>query len=403
MLRSGIGTALGLSAPLSVRELVQLLDGREELSFDAPLDADALHGEVHLVVRSDGTYSFSGFMRATGALSFAYKVQVTVKSSAGACLFIETSGRAFGTDTPGDRQRAWSEDNKSTYLPEFWTLIRSDAQMDLHLETNLAGVLGAVVDVAKTVVETYVALQLAGQVAAVVVLGSEIGAAAGQKFTNPDILLGAMVAGGTIILLGPGAMIPAIAAGAGAVAVAQINHRPMNEQEIALARRVFGDTLPIDRIILTDLSHPVPGDNGICPEFVIPGLDGSILVNMGKNYEATLLPDVQLQRDRYRQPGQLFIHELTHAWQVEHDPFLPQFLCRGVFNDKVYDPPAEQVRVGAAWFPTFNVEQQATIIDSWYGAYVDSGKPPGSGLESPAALRDPRFRYVSQNIRLGKT
>lgn len=396
LIQRGMVPALALSEPLSVRELVRLLEQPEELRFDVPLDQEGLHGEVHLVIRSDGTYRFNGDMRATGAISFAYKVQVSLKSGAGIYLFLESSGHAYGSDTSGDRQHNWSEEHISSYVKQLWTMIRLAPQVDTHLETNIAGTLGAVVDVAKTVVETFVALQLAGPVAAVLVLGSELGAATGQTFTNPDLLLGALVAGGTIVLLGPGVMIPAIAAGAGAVAIADIRFRRMTEPEVALARRVFGDKVPVDRIIVTDLFNP--GDNDVDREFVIPGLDGSILVNMGRNYDATLDPDAQQAKRKgaYPKPGQVFIHELTHAWQVQYASFMPGFVCRGVFGDKEYNPVQEKIDAGAPWFPTFGVEQQASIIDRWYGAYV------GTGLESPPALQDPRFRYVSQNIRLGQ-
>lgn len=400
ILRGDLAAALNLAEPLSLVELADLFAGPEELTFNVRLDNEGLHGEVHLVIRSNGTYEFSGYMRATGAFSYAYKAQVTVKSSAGTCLYLEASGRAFGSDTPGDRQRDWKEQHESQYLSQLWTAIRSGSQMDVHLDKNVAGTLGAVVDVAKTVLETYVALQFAGTTAAIVLLGSELASATGQTFKNPNLLVGAIVAGGAVVLLGPGAIVPAIAAGAATAVLADIRFRPMSEQEVVLARTVFGDKVPVDRIIITDLYNP--GTNGIAREFAIPSLDGSILVNMGKNYEATLEPDVQ-KRSAYSHPGQVLIHELTHAWQIQYAPFMPGFLCRGMFGDKNYEYDQAKVAAGAPWNPTFGLEEQATIVDRWYGTFVDSGPFPGPGLESPPALQDPRFHYVSENIRVGRT
>ena len=52
-------------------------------------------------MRSDGTYTFRGHLRATGFPSFAYKVQVAIRCSTGVVIVVEASGRVFGTDTPG--------------------------------------------------------------------------------------------------------------------------------------------------------------------------------------------------------------------------------------------------------------------------------------------------------------
>ncbi len=54
----------------------------------------------------------------------------------------------------------------------------------------------------------------------------------------------------------------------------------MNNEEIKLAQKVFKDKLPIERIRITDLYRPGGNDNGsVAREFVIPGIDRSILVN----------------------------------------------------------------------------------------------------------------------------
>lgn len=398
ILRGNLGSALQLGEPLSLTALTRLLNQPEERRFKAPLDADALHGEVELIVRSDGTYTFRGHVRATGFPSFAYRVQAAIRSaSTGIVVVMQTSGRVFGTDTPGDRQRSWEENNQSEALRRFWMALRTDARLETNLQKDLSGVTGAVLDVATVIVETYVAAQFAGVVGAVLVLGVELGAATGQTFINPNVMAGIAVGAGVLLVFGPGAIIPALVAGTGTALLADIRSRPMQEPEIVLARKVFGNTLPYDRIRITDLYTPGHNEKGfVAREFVVPGLDGSILVNMGKNFDHTLEPDAQIAvRGGYENPGEVFIHELTHAWQIHHASFSPGLLCEALTN-RSYNYDRNKVNAGASW-SSFGLEEQASIVNDWFG---ENSKP---GLDSPQALNDQRFRYVSEHIRLGRT
>ena len=398
MLRSDLGTALQLGEPLSLTALTRHLEQPEERSFRAPLDADALHGEVEFIIRSDGTYTFRGHVRATGFPSFAYRVQVAIRSaSAGIVVVVQTKGRVFGTDTPGDRQRSWDESNSSPSLRQFWMGLRADAQLETNLEKDLSGVTRAVLDVATVIVETYVAAQFAGAVGAVLVLGAELGSAMGQTFINPNVLAGITVGAGILLVFGPGAIIPALVAGTGTALLADIRSRSLNEAEMALARTVFRDTLPFDRIRITDLYSPSHNEKGfVAREFVVLGIDGSILVNMGKNFDHTLEADVQAAvRGSYSNPGEVLIHELTHAWQIHHSFFTPGLLCDALLN-RNYQYDKAKVSARAPW-SDFGVEEQATIVNEWFGKYNMVG------LQSPEALNDERFFYVTQYLRLEHT
>lgn len=397
IIRGDLAASLQLTTPLSLTELTRHLDRPEERTLRSPLDADALHGEAEFVMRSDGTYTFRGHLRATGFPSFAYKVQASVRCAAGVVIVVEASGRVFGTDTPGDRQRDWHEDNTSESIRKFWTALRLEPQFETNLEKNLSGISGGLVDVAKTVVETYVAAQFSGVIGAVIVLGAELGSATGVTFSNPNILAGVTVGGGLLIVFGPSAIIPAFVAGLATAALADIRFRPMNDQEIARANEVFEGTLPIDRIIITDLYRPGQNAMGaVDREFVVPGIDGSILVNMGKNFDHTLEPDVQRNvRGGYEKPGEVLIHELTHAWQIHHNTFLPGMLCKALI-DTNYEYDKAKVRQHAPWSSTFGLEEQASIVNDWFGENTPE-------LKSVQALNDDRFFYISQHIRLGKT
>src|SRR5688500_18191215 len=113
IIRGDLATSLQFTQPLSLTELTRHLDQAEVKTFKRPLDADALHGEAEFIMRSDGSYTFRGHLRATGFPSFAYKVQASVRCAEGVVVVAEASGRVFGTDTPGNRQRNWNENNTS--------------------------------------------------------------------------------------------------------------------------------------------------------------------------------------------------------------------------------------------------------------------------------------------------
>lgn len=398
LIRGDLATSLGLSSPLSLTELTRHLDQPETISLESPLDADALHGAVEVILRSDGTYTFRGHIRATGFPSFEYTVQIYIRSGGeGVLVALATSGQVFGTDTPGDRSRSWDESGSSSFVRDYWMALRGDAKIETNLDKSLSGVSGGLTDIAKTVFETYIAAQTGGIVGAVIVLGSELGSAAGQTFINPNILAGVTVGAGILVVFGPSAIIPAVAAGVGTAALADIKFRPMNDQEIALANKVFGGKLPIERIIITDLYRPGQNANGaVDREFVVPGINGSILVNMGKNFDHTLEPDVQRNvRGGYEKPGEVLIHELTHAWQIHHNTFLPGMLCKALTDSNyVYDKA--KVRSHAGWADSFGLEEQASIVNDWYADHV-------AALDSVEALNDDRFFYIAQHIRLGRT
>jgi hypothetical protein len=381
-----VGNALQLPQPLSLTDFTRFFDKPETLVFDQPIDSEALHGRVELVLQSNGSYIFRGHMRATGFPSFAYKIQVFVRSE-GVMIALGTSGRVFGTDTPGDRQRDWNETGSYDDVRKFWAALRVNPQFEVLRDQDIAGLTGALVDVGQAALEAFVAAYAGGVVGALIVLGANVGSATGLTVKNPNVLLGITVGAGVYLAFGTGFLIPALAAGTATALLADIRHRSLNEQEIQLADRIFKGTLPVDRIVLTDLHSPDQ-----YREFVYPALDGSIQVNMGKNYDNPLGPDIK-GRTTYSKPGSVLVHELTHAWQIEHTTFIPGMICKALF-ERDYSQDVRASGSGAAW-SSFSLEQQGSIVDSWYSDFIDQG------LESTAALTDARFNYISGNIRQG--
>jgi len=125
---------LQLRRPVSLKDLIRRLSSLPtEFRLTGQITTDAaLGGLAEMVLRSDGTYTCSGHMRATGLPSFAFHVTATVESAGG--RFVPTSvhqGRVFGTDTPGDRQRDWSENGHNENIRQNWLSIADSATLSI--------------------------------------------------------------------------------------------------------------------------------------------------------------------------------------------------------------------------------------------------------------------------------
>ena len=180
-------------------------------------------------------------------------------------------------------------------------------------------------------------------------VGSELSAVAGVGLTDtvPIILL----ASGAGILLGP--------AGFALMLILRnaVTIREMETAEIEFAKKIFGnDSLDFGRIRLTNI---LIGDT----KRTVPSVDGLILVNLGSE---CLADPTRYQSKDYPVAGQVFIHELTHAWQI----------CRNAFTTAIYfDAAAATIKGPSAYHPPpdaslpfseHGLEQQATMIDQWY-------------------------------------
>ena len=211
-------------------------------------------------------------------------------------------------------------------------------------------------------------------------------------------LVGVVVAGGVIWVFGPSAIIAAVVAGvaAGAITDALIKHRQITAEEYRFASTVFGYTLPPpERIYLTNLSH---GGGRL---YTWPNLDGSVVVNLNDAFDD---PQHYNKNSHYPTKGQVFIHELAHAWQIQTKSFIPGLICKGVSQTGSYNFGSQFDSVGTAW-KDFGLEQQASIVDSWFGNYArdwSSIEDVIGKLATPAAIHDAYFGFIANNIRLGQ-
>jgi hypothetical protein len=93
----------------------------------------------------------------------------------------------------------------------------------------------------------------------------------------------------------------------------------------------------------------------------------------------TRTPPLRSAYPSYPIAGQVLIHELTHAWQIEHtdisDGFVPGLMCTGIYNQTVLGQAAYHYgRPGPPW-SSFNMEAQAAIVDQWFAGTTPP--PPG--------------------------
>jgi hypothetical protein len=385
-----LAALLGLSAPVGLRAIVDRLREVEEVVVESDIHTDddaAINGRVAFVLRSDGSSIFSGHMRATGFTSYDFAVQGWVATSDGSIVAAQQRGSVYGTDTPGDEQMNWfqSSGKSNQGIIDHWRSLRGTAVIGYKMHAELGGVLGGALDVLEFALKGILANMVVGPQGWLILIGNEL-AGMDTKLGAPGPLAGVIVAGGTLMIVGPFGLVPAVVAGAAAASVLDVDDRPMTADETNFARQVFGDSIDYGRIRLTNMLHPTETDR----RFVIPTVGNTILVNLG---DAAFVNPREFTNAIYSEPGSLFIHELVHAWQYTHHS-LVEMLCNYADNYEYHagtDRLSDTSWQGRSW-AGFKVEQQAHIVDDWYGAHRND-------LGSFAALNDPAFRFIQDEIR----
>lgn len=170
----------------------------------------------------------------------------------------------------------------------------------------------------------------------------------------------------------------------------ELTKRPLNEDEVALARQVFHDQLPYGRIYLANFY--LPGNENV-PVTMAAGAE-VIPVRSLAEYTIYFGPDVFRNGAHLPATRETFIHELTHVWQGHHSTFswhymVDSMLAQGraiIFHgdrNKAYDFEA-----GKEW-DSYNVEQQANIVESWFAR----------GMDTNSEL----YAYIDKHIRAGRS
>jgi hypothetical protein len=304
----------------------------------------------------------------------------------------------FEGDDPG-RDADWAELGTNPMVGTFFTDLPAGTMhmSERHENVGFGGVLE---DVVNFFVDDFLVAYLTqnpqlGVLGAVVALGGELLDAVGVDSTGPGGMAGVILAGGMLFVQAPGLLLPVAVAGVVGAATL-LEHRAMREEEEIFADAVFAGTLPPrERIRITNLS----GLGG--KPFVTKVPDGSYLVNLASDdaFEDPIgWVDPDDPNDR---PGRLFIHELTHVWDVRRASSSFRWIAEAgpdaLFGSHDVPGPDEE-------FERLSPEGKAAVVaEAWYVSNIvvgPDGRPDADSLLLPAAVNDRYFHYVSDHIRV---
>jgi hypothetical protein len=326
--------------------------------------------------------------------SFDFQLRAYLQGPGLPLLFFYHAGHVspLGTDD------THPEPGSNAMIPMYWNQIVKTATFSVANDYQWAGVAGGIASLVNDIIDLGAAA--AGfAIGAVIGLTREaigfLGATLGVGGTLGVIAGVVVFAVGALSGLGPGsALILGTIAGVAVdlISNALIEHRQMNENEVATAQFVFGGQIPYDKVVFTNLSSI---NNRA---FTAPGVDGKIYCNLADSYDNPLGPG----HGPYPAAGEVMIHELTHAWQIANNSFLPGFVCSGIVNQTAYEFGDD---VYAYWGPDpdwsdFNLEQQGQIVNEWFAGSED-GKGNQAAWLPMNKSPNPYFRYISGNILTG--
>lgn len=138
--------------------------------------------------------------------------------------------------------------------------------------------------------------------------------------------------------------------------------RKLTEGEIDLAKTVFGGSVNLAKVRITNRNFPFSGENvSVTP---------SNTIWLGANYlDDFSSADLKMMGH--------FIHELTHVWQHQNGVWLKMAATTLSLNGKSYTENYHYNLGGA--FKSYNIEQQTTIFEHQF--YRNTfGNPYGDSL-----------------------
>lgn len=381
------------------------------LKFQQPIEsggAAALGGWAGVNISYDGQIQWHGHAHDSGADGYDFGVAFYVRSG-DQLVALSHNGSVGGTVTSGSRDHDWEEihPRNDLVLSHLANYATAQASMNMQYTSHIGQTLEGVVSFA---LKWFIGGSVAGSVTGLVVfIGVEIGSLIATGSLEP----GAVALEGVLWMAGPSNSLLAIAAGA----IAEVGHRfrELHQEEYDFAKAtVFGDTLPPrEKILLTD-TVGTRGSSGYPRPFTVPGVRDKILINMGEEgFDDPLafgVNDVAHKQGRPNQNvarGEIFIHELVHAWQIHRTAFSVSLLLDALsaqWSNETGGHPYEYGPAGPV-FADLGIEQQAQIVCDWYGRHVNWAQTSGyqaTGLDTQTALNDPYYRYIAGNIRVGK-
>jgi hypothetical protein len=350
-----------------------------------------LGGDVALTINDDGTYSVKFSMHSSSNFgSFDFRVLALLVAKGGPTLAFVHGGHVSGVNT-----NSHQENGRNEVIRLYWQQFENAGQDGFHVSKDYhwGGVVGTFNDLVKDVV-TLGGGALGGTLGVVIGATKEatdwMGLDLGPGGTLGVIAGLAVFEVGLVAGLGSGGsfVVGTVAGvGTGVVANAMIKSEPLTEPEKILARRVFAQTVDLDRVRKTNFE----GIGG--RPFTAPGVDGLIYCNLGEGFTDPL----GYSNDHYPTPGQVLIHELVHAWQICHSTSWPALMCSGFMNQttKLFGDNVYAYGAPGPAFSAFNAEQQGAIVDQWFGASHNSSS------YRPMSRANPYYRYVVDDLRFG--
>lgn len=399
-----LGRRAGMTPPFSMADLMKRLENPplEEVKFRQNVVTGglaALGGYVELTLRNDGTYNAHFHMFDSGAVDYNFQVRALFVTSQGMAFALQQSGKVEGTESALKLRRIknkFDNDQKGSHplIKEHWPAVKA-GKLTVTKEYSAGGIAGFVEDVVKTVAG--LAADATHTVGGVVIgLGDEMVNAINSVNVNIDL---GIVAGAVVFAAGGGLVLATVTGVQfGAVTATLIHPKPVEKADYDWAAKVFGGSLPPrENLVLTNLESF--GGRAI----TLPGPHGKIYLNVGAYCQEH--PTTHIQPS-YPRPGQLFIHELTHAWQIHYRSFVPGWLCEGAVLQTRKFFGARVYRYGPAGQPwsEYNLEKQASIVDDWF-AGTRNGLDPVTKMPllTPMDPADDYYRYIRDNILQGRT
>lgn len=183
--------------------------------------------------------------------------------------------------------------------------------------------------------------------------------------------------------------------------------RLLRPEELEQVKKVFGDGLDVDKVRINEGSD-FPNFIGRVGAFfrgTKPPEHNAITVGNTCYFPITLKTDDPTDANWLRDMGWL-MHELTHAWQYQHDGF--RYLIEAIFSPTyVYVNPGETPNTSLKGFSKagkkfrdFNREQQGDIVrDYFWSTQLDGPTADRSGWDE--YLAEVRTPVIKERPRSG--
>jgi hypothetical protein len=341
----------------------------------------ALGGWTSVVIDESGSLQWNGDGHDSGADDYDYGVVGYLHPRAGAKLAPiicvhhgKVQGHIIGS---GGRDDPWRERRDQPMLITHYDDY-ANGTFELNVQYS-SGILNTLESVFNSALKWTVGTLLEGA-GLLIFIGVEVG----SLVSTGSLAAGATILNGVLYMAGPGNTLLAIVAGGVAAVGSRSNTISQSDYDQANAD-VFGGTLPPrDHIRITDTK----GLGGRA--FTFPMADGSITINVGG------MPGFFDKPSNFRD---VLVHELTHAWQIQHKPFqlglLAEALSLQLKGSTSYDYPDPGFP-----FRELNLEAMAQMVQDWYRG-ANPADPRNKMRGGPRDEGSAYFPYIRDKIRMG--